>query len=66
VDGLVMVMLGGIQTLTGPLWGAALFTWLQDAARARRRLLARRDRVVILALVLVLPKRLGSLLQAKK
>jgi len=31
VDGLVMVLLGGIQTLTGPLWGAALFIWLQDA-----------------------------------
>ncbi len=30
VDGLVMVLLGGIQTLTGPVWGAALFTWLQD------------------------------------
>ncbi len=31
VDGLVMVLLGGLHTLTGPLWGAALFTWLQDA-----------------------------------
>jgi branched-chain amino acid transport system permease protein len=32
VDGLVMVLLGGLQTLTGPVWGAALLTWLQDAA----------------------------------
>jgi branched-chain amino acid transport system permease protein len=30
VDGLVMVLLGGLQTLVGPVWGAALFTWLQD------------------------------------
>jgi branched-chain amino acid transport system permease protein len=30
VDGLVMVLLGGLQTLAGPVWGAALFTWLQD------------------------------------
>jgi len=30
VDGLVMVLLGGVQTLTGPVWGAAGFTWLQD------------------------------------
>jgi branched-chain amino acid transport system permease protein len=30
VDGLVMVLLGGIQTLTGPLVGSVLFTWLQD------------------------------------
>jgi branched-chain amino acid transport system permease protein len=31
IDGLVMVMLGGVHTLTGPVWGAAGFTWLQDA-----------------------------------
>jgi len=31
VDGLVMVLLGGLQTLAGPVWGAALFTGLQDA-----------------------------------
>lgn len=30
VDGLVMVLLGGVQTLTGPVAGAAIFTWLQD------------------------------------
>jgi len=30
VDALVMVLLGGIQTLAGPLVGAALFTWLED------------------------------------
>ena len=30
VDGLVMVLLGGVHTLTGPVWGAAAFTWLQD------------------------------------
>ena len=30
VDGLVMVLLGGVQTLTGPLAGAAAFSWLQD------------------------------------
>ena len=32
VDGLVMVLLGGVQTLIGPVWGAALFTWLEDTA----------------------------------
>jgi branched-chain amino acid transport system permease protein len=30
VDGLVMVLLGGVQSLAGPLWGAAIFTWLED------------------------------------
>jgi branched-chain amino acid transport system permease protein len=29
-DGLVMVLLGGVDTLTGPLVGAGLFTWLRD------------------------------------
>ncbi len=30
VDGLVIVLLGGVQTLTGPLLGAAVFIGLQD------------------------------------
>jgi branched-chain amino acid transport system permease protein len=30
VDGLVMVLLGGVQTLSGPIVGAAVLTWLQD------------------------------------
>ena len=30
IDGLIMVLLGGIQTLTGPIVGASLFTVLQD------------------------------------
>ena len=30
VDGLLMVLLGGVQTLSGPVVGALVFTWLQD------------------------------------
>ncbi|CAN7751539.1 ABC transporter permease [Pseudorhodoferax sp. LjRoot39] len=30
IDGLVMVLLGGIQTLAGPVVGAVTFTWLHD------------------------------------
>jgi branched-chain amino acid transport system permease protein len=66
VDGLVMVMLGGIQTLSGPLWGAALFTWLQEAAARNVDYWRAATGIVILALVLVLPSGIGSLLQAKK
>jgi branched-chain amino acid transport system permease protein len=66
VDGLVMVMLGGIQTLTGPVWGAALFTWLQDAAARNLEYWRAVTGVVILALVLVLPNGIGSLFQTKK
>jgi branched-chain amino acid transport system permease protein len=66
VDGLVMVMLGGLQTLTGPVWGAALFTWLQDAAARNVDYWRAATGLVILALVLVLPRGVGSLLQARK
>jgi branched-chain amino acid transport system permease protein len=66
VDGLVMVMLGGVQTLTGPLWGAALFTWLQDAAARNVDYWRAATGIVMLALVLVLPRGLGSLLQARR
>jgi branched-chain amino acid transport system permease protein len=31
VDGLVMVLLGGVQTVVGPLVGAVTFTGLQDS-----------------------------------
>ena len=55
VDGLVMVMLGGIQSLFGPVVGAALFTWLQDLIAQEtdywRALLG----VTMLALVLLFP-----------
>jgi len=30
VDGLVMVLLGGVHSLVGPVIGAGVFTWLQD------------------------------------
>ncbi len=66
VDGLVMVMLGGIQTLSGPVWGAALFTWLQDAAARNVDYWRAAIGVVILALVLVLPNGIGSLFHARK
>jgi len=66
VDGLVMVMLGGVQTLTGPLWGAALFIWLQDSAARNFDYWRAAIGFVILALVLVLPNGIGSLFQTKK
>jgi branched-chain amino acid transport system permease protein len=56
VDALVMVLLGGVQTLAGPLVGAAAFTWLQDAISRStdywRALLG----AAILAIVLVFPQ----------
>ncbi len=55
VDGLVMVLLGGVHALSGPWVGAALFTWLQDTVARQtdywRALLG----IVMLALILVFP-----------
>jgi branched-chain amino acid transport system permease protein len=60
VDGLVMVLLGGLQTLAGPIVGAVTFTWLQDAGARNtdywRALLG----ATILVLVLAFPQGLAG------
>jgi branched-chain amino acid transport system permease protein len=56
VDGLVMVLLGGLQTLTGPVWGAALFTWLEDAVSRELDYWRAAIGAVILVLVLAFPQ----------
>jgi branched-chain amino acid transport system permease protein len=66
VDALAMVLLGGIQTLTGPVWGAALFTWLQDAAARSIEYWRAGIGLVILALVLALPNGLASLARVRR
>ena len=66
VDGLVMVMLGGIQTLSGPVWGATLFTWLQDAAARNVDYWRALIGFVILGLVVAVPQGLGTLVQGRK
>ncbi len=62
IDGLVMVLLGGIQTLAGPLVGAFAFTWLQDwvirATDYWRAVLG----LTILALVLAFPQGIAGAL----
>lgn len=56
VDGLVMVLLGGVQTLTGPVWGAVLFTWLEDAVAREIAYWRAAIGTVILLLVLAFPQ----------
>jgi branched-chain amino acid transport system permease protein len=63
VDALVMVLLGGIQTLTGPLWGAALFTWLEDAVSREVAYWRAAIGLVILVLVLAFPAGVGGALR---
>jgi branched-chain amino acid transport system permease protein len=56
VEGLVMVLLGGVQTLTGPVWGAALFTWLEDSVSRGFEYWRAAIGGVILVLVLAFPQ----------
>jgi len=63
-DGLVMVLLGGVETLTGPLAGAAIFTWLRDEVARRTEFWRAVMGVVILAIVLLFPQGLVGGLKA--
>lgn len=60
VDGLVMVLLGGLQTLAGPLVGAASYTWLQDVAARSTEYWHAVLGLAILALVMAFPEGLAG------
>ena len=66
VDGLVMVLLGGIHTQTGPVWGAALFTWLQDTAARSFDYWRAATGLVVLALILALPNGIGTFFRTRQ
>ena len=55
IDGLVMVLLGGIQTLTGPIVGASAFALLQDTIMRQAEYWRALLGATILLLVLVFP-----------
>jgi branched-chain amino acid transport system permease protein len=55
IDGLVMVLLGGIQTLTGPIVGATVFTTLQDTVMRETQYWRAMLGGIILLLVLAFP-----------
>ena len=65
VDGLVMVFLGGVQTLTGPVWGAALFTWLEDATSREIEYWRAAIGAVILLLVLAFPQGVAGFIRER-
>ena len=56
IDGLVMVLLGGIQTLTGPLVGASVFATLQDTVMRQTEYWRALLGIIILVLVLAFPQ----------
>jgi len=62
VDALVMVLLGGINALFGPLLGAAAFTWLADALARSTQYWRALLGALILVVVLVFPMGLGGAL----
>lgn len=62
VDALVMVLLGGLNALAGPLIGAAAFTWMQDELARATDYWRAATGAVILALVLAFPQGIGGAL----
>jgi branched-chain amino acid transport system permease protein len=59
-----MVLLGGVDTLTGPLVGAAAFTWLRDLLARETDFWRACLGVVILTIVLLFPQGLVGGLKA--
>jgi branched-chain amino acid transport system permease protein len=55
IDGLVMVLLGGIQTLTGPIVGASVYSMLQDTIMRQTEYWRALLGAIILLLVLAFP-----------
>ena len=55
IDGLVMVLLGGVQTLAGPIVGATVLTWLQDTVARETEYWRAMLGGVILLLVMLFP-----------
>ena len=64
VDALVMMLLGGQGALFGPLLGAAVFTWLQDALARTTEYWRAAVGVAILLIVSVFPHGIGGLFTA--
>ena len=56
VDGLVMVLLGGIQTLAGPVVGAVTFNWLHDTVARNTDYWRATLGGIVLLLVLLFPQ----------
>jgi branched-chain amino acid transport system permease protein len=56
IDGLVMVLLGGVQTLTGPIVGASVFATLQDTVMRQTEYWRALMGGIIIVLVLAFPQ----------
>lgn len=65
VDGLVMVLLGGVQTLGGPIVGSAVFTWLQDVVVRQTEYWRALLGLTILVLVLAFPQGIVGFIRSR-
>lgn len=63
VDGLVMVLLGSIQTLAGPVVGSAAFTWLHDTVARNTDYWRAMMGGIMLVLVLLFPQGIAGFAQ---
>lgn len=63
VDALVMMLLGGVQTLAGPVVGAASFTWLHDTIARNTDYWRATMGTIMLILVLLFPQGLCGLVR---
>jgi len=64
VDGLVMVLLGGMHALLGPILGAVTFTWLHDSVARSTEYWRALLGGVMLLLVLLFPQGISGAVQA--
>jgi branched-chain amino acid transport system permease protein len=60
IDGLLIVLLGGVDALAGPLIGATAFTWLQDVLPRHTEYWRSVFGAIILLLVLAFPMGIGG------
>jgi branched-chain amino acid transport system permease protein len=65
VDGLVMVLLGGVQTLSGPIVGGVAFTWLQDWLARETEYWRALLGAIILLLVLAFPQGIAGFIRSR-
>jgi branched-chain amino acid transport system permease protein len=65
IDGLVMVLLGGVQTLAGPVVGAFTFTWLQDLVGRNTEYWRAMLGGIIIVLVLLFPQGIAGIFRKR-
>jgi branched-chain amino acid transport system permease protein len=65
IDGLVMVLLGGIHSLVGPWVGASVFTWLHDTVARETDYWRAMLGFTILVLVLLFPQGIAGSLRER-